>query len=110
MDDLLASLRHDWDYIVLDCAPLLPVSDSVPIVSKVDGVVIAVRLYHSRSDAVRRARVLVDRAKANVLGLAVAVPSSQAQPYGYGYGYGPGDADDGQNGTRAGRGAAHIKA
>lgn len=86
MSDFVASLREDWDCVILDCAPLLPVSDSVPIVSAVDGVLIAVRLYHSRSDMSRRARQLIDRTGARVLGLVVAVPNNEMRVYGYGYG------------------------
>lgn len=98
MNDLLALLRGKWDYIVLDCAPLLPVSDSVPLVSKVEGIIVSARLYHSRSDAVQRAAQLLERAGATVLGLAAAVPGSEATAgygYGYGYGYGPAPHENG---------------
>jgi len=98
---LLAIQRGRYDYIILDSAPLLPVSDTLPLLKLADGALIAARLYRTRSDRVRRMATLLARAGGFPLGVAVGVPR-RAFGYGYGYGYGygatygsaPEDADD----------------
>jgi receptor protein-tyrosine kinase len=88
---LLDELRGRYDYVVLDCPPLLPVSDTVPIVAAVDGVLVAELLYVSRSDNAQRARAMIGRAGGIVLGLVIgAAKRAYDSGYGYGYGYGYG--------------------
>lgn len=90
--DMLAAVRDRWDYVIIDCAPLLPVSDTTPVLAAVDGAVAAVRLYHSQGDSARRAVELAVRASGHLLGIAVAGPAfGSGSGYGYGYGYGYGD-------------------
>ncbi len=87
--ELLGRARQEWDHIVIDCPPLLPVSDTVPLIPQADGVLVCARLNHSRFDTVRRAREIVERMRGSVMGVALAAPK-RTLGYGYGYGYGYG--------------------
>jgi capsular exopolysaccharide synthesis family protein len=50
--DALAKLREDFDYIMIDATPLLPVSDSIVLSRLVDAVVMAVKTDDTSCDAV----------------------------------------------------------
>jgi succinoglycan biosynthesis transport protein ExoP len=84
----LATTRNYYDYVIIDSAPLLPVSDSAPLAALADAVILAVRLKYSRRDTVGHAAQLIARANGRLLGTVVATPVRELkQGYGYGYGY-----------------------
>ncbi len=55
MERLLARSRAEFDYVVVDCAALTPVADSVVLQDELDGFLLVVRSRVSREDVVRRA-------------------------------------------------------
>ena len=50
--DALAKLRGNFDYIMIDATPLLPVSDCIVLSQLVDAVVLAVKTDDTSCDAV----------------------------------------------------------
>jgi exopolysaccharide transport family protein len=81
---LLEQLRQRYDLIILDTAPVLAVADTRAIVSKVDGVLLAVRWKKSPTGIVRKALQEVQASKANVLGIVLNNVDLEAQArYGY---------------------------
>jgi Mrp family chromosome partitioning ATPase len=74
----------------LDSSPLLPVSDAVPLLGVVDGVLIVCRMGTTTRHAVKQLKEILSRVpNANVLGvIANDVKLQQASGYG-GYGLGP---------------------
>ena len=93
MPALLTRVRERYDVIVIDSAPVLPVSDSLAIAPHTTGVVIAVSVPAiDRRDLVSTIELL-RRVAVPILGtVATNLPRShrQAQRYGSGYGYGHG--------------------
>ena len=80
------TLPTDYDVVLIDSTPLLPVSDALPLLDMVDGVLLTVRLdYVTRDQARRTANLLKRLPHAEVLGLVVTdVPKSdQDDRYGY---------------------------
>lgn len=59
-DEVLASLEERFDYVVIDCAPVLPVSDALILSSKVDAFIMLVKANATPKqmvkEAVKRAR------------------------------------------------------
>jgi Mrp family chromosome partitioning ATPase/capsular polysaccharide biosynthesis protein len=93
MRGVLASAQADADIVIIDTPPLLAVSDALPLLAHVDGVIIVARLGTTNRSAGRRLREVTKRIPgATVLGVvANAVPASEfggGNYYGYGYGYG----------------------
>ncbi len=89
------------DLVVIDSAPVLAVSDAIPLLEKVQGVLLVVRLGATSRDAARRVLQIVAAAKGTALGtVATNAPSGVAYGYGYGYGYGH-DEERRRRGRRA---------
>ena len=93
MSSLIAQWREEYDHVVLDSAPVLMVSDSLPIAAQVDGVVLVVRSGSTRKTALARSSELLSRSSANILGAVVNDVDLRLENYytysnkGYGYGY-----------------------
>ncbi|HEV7734239.1 MAG TPA: polysaccharide biosynthesis tyrosine autokinase [Candidatus Binatia bacterium] len=71
MRDLLAELRGQYDYVILDSPPTLPVTDSVVLAREVDGVVLVVKGHDTPRELVRRARDRLVGAGAPMLGAVI---------------------------------------
>jgi len=83
-ENLLAQLRTRYDQVILDTAPVLAVADTRAIVSKADGVLVAVRWKKSAVSVVRKAIQEIRASKADILGVVLNNVDLEAQArYGY---------------------------
>ena len=71
MRDLLAELEENTDLVLIDSAPVLPVADTMLLVPAVDGVLLVLRANQTRSQNARRATESLQRARANLVGVAL---------------------------------------
>jgi Mrp family chromosome partitioning ATPase len=72
--------------VLIDSAPLLAVSDTVPLLSATDGTIVVGRTGITTSTAARRLLELIARVPdADVLGVAVNDVTNEAFPGGYSY-------------------------
>lgn len=78
--------EFSFDTVIVDCAPVIPVSDPVIVASAVDGVVLVIRAGKTQKEVVKRACDIVAKADANVIGLILNNVHS-ALPYHYDYRY-----------------------
>jgi Mrp family chromosome partitioning ATPase/capsular polysaccharide biosynthesis protein len=87
---LLHELAERHDVVLIDSSPLLPVSDALPLLSVVDGVVLTSRVGVTTRGAARHVVKTIRRVPgSHILGVvANDVKSSEGSTYGYGYGYG----------------------
>jgi succinoglycan biosynthesis transport protein ExoP len=91
MESLLQEARASYDLVIVDTPPLTLIADAVPLVTKVDGVIVVGRVGKSRREAARALRQQLTRLRAPVLGIvANGVRRSAATTYrgGYNYAYG----------------------
>lgn len=87
MQELLERLALEYDLVIIDTPPLLVVSDAIPLIKQVDGVVIVSRLGSLTRDSARQLRAQLDGLDAPVLGVvANGVPGWATAAY-YSYGY-----------------------
>ena len=96
---VINQLKENYDIVIVDTAPVLPVPDALLLGRWVNGIVLAVRYDASRFQLVQRAYKRLQQLHVPVLGAVVngvRNASSNYGSYGYGYGYGYGDnvADD----------------
>jgi capsular exopolysaccharide synthesis family protein len=82
MREVLASLEAIYDHILIDSAPILPVSDSVVLSSMVDGVVI-ISGARTPKQVVRDACARVTDIGARILGVVLNGANPQHQRYYY---------------------------
>jgi polysaccharide biosynthesis transport protein len=71
MDRLLAQLKHSYDLIVLDTAPVLPVADSRILAAKADSVIVAANWNKTPKRAVQSALKILDAMGARVAGVTL---------------------------------------
>jgi polysaccharide biosynthesis transport protein len=85
MQELLRSAAADYDYVLVDAPPPLLVSDVMPLLRTVDGLVIVGRMEHTReASAERLAQLLARTSAAPVLGV-IANSASRADIRRYGF-------------------------
>jgi uncharacterized protein involved in exopolysaccharide biosynthesis/Mrp family chromosome partitioning ATPase len=94
MADFIAEVRQRYDYVVFDAAPILPVADSSILGAHVDGTLMTVRVGRVARAALRRAKALLEGARAQVLGVCLTGVRAEVSPdYAemayYRYRYGP---------------------
>jgi succinoglycan biosynthesis transport protein ExoP len=89
--ELLAWADSVYDRVIVDCPPILAVSDAQIVGQLVDGAIIVVRPEKNHRRAVIRAVESFQSAGCRVLGIVANALSIESQGYGYGgYGYGYG--------------------
>ena len=119
MQRVLDAARERYDLVVIDTPPTSVVSDTIPLVKRVSGVIVVCRLGKTTRDSARHLRQQLDNLEANTLGVVVNGVGRQTAGYGYGYayayGYSPGGDDAPPAGPLAssagtnGNGAAHER-
>jgi len=68
---VLAVLRERADVVLVDCPPIIAVTDAAILAGKVDGVVLVVNAGTTRREYAARARQLLDKVNARVLGVVL---------------------------------------
>jgi len=81
----IETLRHDYDWIIMDCPPLLLFADGLLIGPKVDGVVLLYQVGRMARAALKRAKEELLTVKARPLGIVINdVRPKELEPrYGY---------------------------
>lgn len=69
MDEVLAALSHEYELVIVDTPPVLPVADALVLAPKVDGVVMVSRLDRVTRDKIRRAQAAISRVNGRVIGI-----------------------------------------
>jgi non-specific protein-tyrosine kinase len=89
MRSVLAQLTRDYDMVILDAPPLLPVTDAAALAAICDGALLVARYGKTRREHVARASELLSSINARLLGTVLNfAPGKRGNGYGYGYGYG----------------------
>ncbi len=105
MRDVIRSAEAGYDLVVIDTPPTSVVSDAIPLVKEVSGVIVVCRLGKTSRESASHLRQQLENLEANTLGIVINSVGRQSRYYGYGYGYGYGYATGGEhrsNGDRKG--------
>lgn len=104
---LLDVLADHFDYVLVDCPPLLPVADAVILAGEVDATLLVATVDTTTKRSLGRSLELIRQVDAPLVGLVLnGLESQQAYSYAYGdaaYAYAP---DDGPRRGRFRRGGA----
>ena len=85
MKEVVQSLEEWADWVIIDSPPLLAVADPAAVARWVDGVLLVSRGGYSTRDSARKARELLDKVGARVVGVVVWGLEESATGNGYGY-------------------------
>ena len=107
--NIIEELKKSYDYIIIDTAPLVLVSDTFPLLQIADLVLYTVRAQYTDSKLISFINSLVDDKKVNKIGVVLNGIKAGAKSYykygysyryiyqykyNYGYGYGYGNHED----------------
>jgi non-specific protein-tyrosine kinase len=86
---LVEILREQFEYVIFDCPPLLPVSDAAIISTKTDGTILIIRAGSTRIAQFKGSYEAIVNVGSSVLGAVLnMIPLSRdGEDYGYRYGY-----------------------
>jgi succinoglycan biosynthesis transport protein ExoP len=82
---ILEELKQQYDFIILDSCPVLPVADSLLLGQNVDGVILTVMREISRSPAVHAAHQRLESLGIKTLGAVVIGARNELGPLGFKY-------------------------
>ncbi len=77
---LISEMQEDYDIVLIDTPPILPVTDAVAFSSRVDGTILVYQVGRIGRNALKRAKFLLDHAQANVLGVVLTNVKSEVTP------------------------------
>ncbi len=86
IERLLNDFKFYYDLILVDCAPVLPVSDPMLIAGKLDAVLLVVKAGQTRKDVARRAVEILDTVDTRLIGTVIN-NMTNSLPYHYNSGY-----------------------
>ncbi|MEJ7785975.1 MAG: polysaccharide biosynthesis tyrosine autokinase [Solirubrobacteraceae bacterium] len=93
MREVLDDAEALAEIVIIDSPPVLVVSDIMPVLRCVSGVILLARMKRTNRDAIKRSLELIEFAGGSVFGLVAAGVAEHENGYGYGYGYGEGEGD-----------------
>lgn len=112
MRQLVATLQKNFDIVICDSPPLLPVTDAAVLSQVTGSVITVVAAGQTRKQQLTAALDALNTVDANVAGLVLTkVPTRGADAYAYAYGYGYSSERFGEEPTpqpRRRRGAAPL--
>jgi non-specific protein-tyrosine kinase len=84
LEGAIERLKDDADLVLFDSPPALAVSDAAVLSRRVDGVVLVVSAGRTRREHAARARQVLERAGARLLGVVLNNASLEDAVYSYG--------------------------
>ncbi|MGQ2913369.1 polysaccharide biosynthesis tyrosine autokinase [Aeromicrobium sp.] len=91
MRDLIARVRKDYDAVIIDAPPMLPVADASILLTEVDGALLLVRHGSTTREQLRLAVSRIETVGGRLFGTILnRTPRRVGDADGYGYGYGHG--------------------
>lgn len=86
MDEVLALLQSQAEYVLFDAPPVLAVTDTPLLASKLDALLLVIKAGTTRRDHAQRAKELLQRANIRIVGVALSNAPRDSSMNSY---YGP---------------------
>lgn len=87
MSKFIEEVKDEYDLVIFDCPPVLPVTDAVLLSQKVDGVIILYEVGKIARGVLRRSKSHLDSVKAKILGVILNGVRPEYGPDYYEYQY-----------------------
>jgi non-specific protein-tyrosine kinase len=83
MSDVIAALQKQADIVLFDAPPVVAVTDAALLASKVDGVLLVVSAGKTKRDHAKKAKALLDKVNAHLIGTVLTNVKGEAALYQY---------------------------
>ena len=87
MKKLIAQLRENYDYVLLDTPPIIAVSDALYVARNADGVIFIVAQGVAKKQLVKEAIQTLKNNDVKIIGTVLTQVDLKSGAYGYGYDY-----------------------
>lgn len=87
MKNVLQRAKEQYDYVLIDTPPVMPVTDALIVSRFVDGMILVIASAEVKVEMARDVRNQLVNAGANILGVVLNKVRSEHHGYGYGYYY-----------------------
>lgn len=87
MKELIAKLRENYDYVLLDTPPVIAVSDALYVARNTDGVIFIVAQGVAKKSLVKEAIQTLKTNNVHIIGTVLTQVNLKSGEYGYGYDY-----------------------
>ncbi len=83
MSEVIAALQQQADMILFDAPPVIAVTDSAVLASKVDAVLLVISAGKTKRDHAKKAKALLDKVNAHLIGAVLNNVKGEASLYQY---------------------------
>ncbi len=84
--ELIQTLKKDYEYIIIDTAPINVVSDTLPILSLSNGIVLVARYRKTKKNQLKYAAKVIENTSNNLIGIVLNdVEKTNSEYYYYDY-------------------------
>ncbi|WP_251034432.1 CpsD/CapB family tyrosine-protein kinase [Priestia megaterium] len=83
MNTLLEKAKNEYDFIILDSPPVLAVTDAQVLSNLTDGTVLVINSENTKTDSAKKAKELLESAKAKILGVVLNNKKEEDNLYYY---------------------------
>ena len=87
MQNVLQRAKEEYDYVLIDTPPVMPVTDALIVSRFVDGMILVIASAEVKVEMARDVKNQLVNAGANILGVVLNKVRSEHHGYGYGYYY-----------------------
>ena len=87
MQNVLQRAKEQYDYVLIDTPPVMPVTDALIVSRFVDGMILVIASAEVKVEMAREVKNQLVNAGANILGVVLNKVRSEHHGYGYGYYY-----------------------
>lgn len=87
MKNVLQRAKEQYDYVLIDTPPVMPVTDALIVSRFVDGMILVIASSEVKVEMARDVKNQLQHAGANILGVVLNKVRSEHHGYGYGYYY-----------------------
>ncbi|MFN8171301.1 MAG: polysaccharide biosynthesis tyrosine autokinase [Candidatus Nanopelagicales bacterium] len=106
-EQVLAQLREEFDQVIVDATPLLPVTDGAIVAKAADGAVVIVRYGKTTREQLTSSLAALEQVGARTLGTTLNFVPAGRRGYGYAYGYQGVDVSKAGSGSAQSAGAGY---
>lgn len=96
MKNVLQRAKEQYDYVLIDTPPVMPVTDALIVSRFVDGMILVIASAEVKVEMARDVKNQLVNAGANILGVVLNKVRSEHYGYGYYYYYGSKEASNGE--------------